>query len=124
MIPQRCINALDGLAENAPIHLDTLSTLRSATALVRTSANLSSGEGGQAALMILAHDSFPKVLNNLLHASHPHLREEAHWLGLTFLCHSSQEVVQTSKILGIDKIVIAKDHDHVPIQTLAGGQSS
>ncbi|XP_034251659.1 transmembrane and coiled-coil domain-containing protein 6 [Thrips palmi] len=110
LIPQRCIITLAGLARDAPINLDTLSALRSVTALVRTSANLCSEESGKAALMILAHDSFPNIFNNLLQASHPHLREEAQWLGLTLLRHSSPEISQKTCILGLDKLMNANDH--------------
>lgn len=123
-IPQKCVTALHQYAADAPIHLDTLSALRSVTALVRTSANLCIEESGQAGIMILAHDSFPKILNDLLHASHPHLRKEALWLGQNLLCHTSPEVGEKSKVLGIDKVIIAKDHDHVPVHGLIFGQSN
>ena len=109
MVPQKCITKLATIIQDIPSQATDLSVLRSITALVRTAANLSHGQNGLAAMMVLQHQSFPVVLNYLIHADQPHLHRECRWLVSNLLHHSSAEVVMAAKKLKLDEVVALQD---------------
>lgn len=109
MVPEKCISELANMIQDGPSQEDDLSALRSTTALVRITANLSHGHNGLAAMMVLSHQSFPMVLNHLLRSDQPHLSQESAWLASSLLHHSSAEVMMNAKKLKLDEVISAKE---------------
>lgn len=122
MVPLRCVDFLTTFSRDSPMEVDDLSKLRSVTASLRTISNLCSEGSGKAALTVITHTSFPMVLNDLLHARHPHLRLESEWLGRNILSHSFNEITAIARSVKLDVVFSAKDHSHIQIhQLLKGG---
>lgn len=100
LIPQQCVTALLKLAGNT----EDMSVLRSATAMIRATANLCAIESGTGALMVLNHSSFPNVLKNFLNTRHSYLTRETEWLLNNLLFHPCVKVATQAKELQLESV--------------------
>ncbi|KAK3932498.1 Transmembrane and coiled-coil domain-containing protein 6 [Frankliniella fusca] len=97
-IPQYCVITLVTLLEKT----DDISVLRSATALIRTAANLCSIQSGKGAMMILSQDSLPLIVKKFSSSKYTYLNQETEWLLHNLLFHPCIEVTVQARALHFD----------------------